>query len=323
MATGLPSGVATRSSLWVEAREGPVEDDHREHRGTGRDVARPRPDRVGRHHPRAGVPLGRAERDSRPQRVGRVEQACAFRREPPGRATGPEHRGKDAAERPRETPRPDQRVEGRQARRIPVRLGGVDREHPRRVADAQDPLARESPVDVASEGREVGQPRQVRLVLEDRLVEVGHAPALGHGEVQRLGQQPARRAGDVVPPCPERHEQLALVVEGDVAVHHRADAHRRDLPQVHAVPGADVGDEGRVGGRETALDVGDRVRPDAVLEPVLPRVRARRERRRVGCDQRRLDARGAELDPEHGGARRDQRRRADLLLRHPGPLVAA
>ena len=200
--------------------------------------------------------------------------------------------------------------------RVPVRLGGVDREHPRRVADAQDPLARESPVDVAGERREVGQPRQVRLVLEDRLVEVGHAPALGHGEVQRLGQQPARRAGDVVPPCPERHEQLALVVEGEVAVHHRADAHRRDLAQVHAVPGADVGDEGRIGGRETALDVGDRVRPDAVLEPVLPRVRARRERRRVGCDQRRLDARGAELDPEHGGARRDQRRRADLLLRH-------
>ena len=40
---------------------------------------------------------------------------------------------------------------------------------------------------------------------------------------------PHAAPGDVVPPGPERHEQLALGVEGEVAVHHRADAHGRDL----------------------------------------------------------------------------------------------
>ena len=83
---------------------------------------------------------------------------------------------------------------GRHSRRIPVRLGGVDREHPRGLAHAQDVLAGEPPVDVAGQRREVREPRQVRLVLEDRLVEVGDAPALRHGEVEQLGQQPAHAA---------------------------------------------------------------------------------------------------------------------------------
>ena len=35
-------------------------------------------------------------------------------------------------------------------------------------------------------------------------------------------------AGDVVPPRAERHEQLPIGVEGEVPVHHPADAQGRD-----------------------------------------------------------------------------------------------
>ena len=299
---GAAVGRGDEVELGVEALEWPLEDDHREHRGAGRHVARPRPHGVRRHHPGTCVPFRRAKRDPRPESTHRVEQARAIRGELPGRAPGAEHRGQDAAECPGEPAWPDQGVKGRQACGVPIRLGGIDWEHPRRVADAQDALAGEPPVDVARQGRQVGEPRQMRLVLEDRLIEVRHAPALGHGEVERLAQDPARRPGDVVPPRAERHQQPALVAEGDVAMHHRADAHRRRLSQLHGVPGADVGGEGRVGGREPALDVLDRVCPDGVLEAILPRVRARRERGRIGRDQGRLDPGRAELDPEHGGA---------------------
>ena len=234
----------------------------------------------------------------------------------PAGLAGGQDGGEDVPKLPAQLARRDQGVELRHPRGVPVTAARVDREHSRGLAHAHLVFAGELPVDVAGQRGEVGDPRHVRLLLQDRLVQVGDAPALRHGEVEERRQLGAGLAGDVVPPGAERHQQLPLDVQGYVPVHHPAQAHGRDGLQLQGVAGAHVLDERRVAGGQALPDVLHVVRPDAVLELVLPGMRARRQRRRVGRDEGGLDAGRAELDPEDGATRPDQLRRATLLLVH-------
>ena len=161
-------------------------------------------------------------------------------------------------------------------------------------------------MDVAGQRSDPRDLCDVELILEDRLVEVGDRPALGDREVKEWRELGAGRSGDVVPPGPERRQQLPVAVERDVAVHHPADAHRGNGSQVHRVPGPNVRQQRRVAIGEAGPDVRQVVGPDAVDEPVLPAVPTGRERGRVGRDQRRLDPCRAELDPEDRAAHADQ-----------------
>ena len=93
-------------------------------------------------------------------------------------------------------------------------------------------LAGELAVNVAGKRGQAREPRHVGLRFQDRLVEVRDAPALRHREVEQRGQLGAGLAGDVVSPGAERDQQLPLAVEGDVPVHHPAEAQGRDGPQL-------------------------------------------------------------------------------------------
>ena len=232
----------------------------------------------------------------------------------PGRQDG----GQDVPQLPAQPACRDVLVEPRDARRVPVTRRGVDGEHARRLADAHHVLAREPPVDVAREGGEVRDPGDVRLPLEDRLVEVGDAPALRHRELEQRGQLGAGATGGVVAPRSEGHEELAARIERDVPVHHRAEAHGRHGLELDLVAGADVRDERRVTRRQARPDVVHVVRPDAIPELVLPGVGAGGQRGRVRRDERGLDAGRAELDPEDAPSRPDQPGRTATLLVHRG-----
>ena len=243
IATGLPSGVTTMSiSSWTRARllsstiiantEVPAET-FAERGRTALVATMPVPASPSGGH--SGMPAG-----SLP--LGSISFAPSAVSRPAGRPAG-RTLGEDVAELPAQLSRCDEGVEPRHPRRVPVTGLRVDREHARGLAHPHPVLAGQPPVDVAGQRGEVSDPRHVRLLLEDRLVEVGDAPALRHGEVEERGQLGAGVAGDVVPPGPERHEQLPIGVEGHVPVHHRADAHGRDGRQPHAVARAHVLDQ--------------------------------------------------------------------------------
>ena len=243
IATGIPSGVTTMSiSSWTRARlrsstiiantEVPAET-FPERGRTALVATMPVPASPSGGH--SGMPGDEGAR--------RVEQLRALGAERAGLAAGGQDGRQDVAELPAQPARGDEGVEALHPRGVPVAGARVDGKHARRLADANRVLAGEAPVDVAGQRGEVGDPWHVRLLLQDRLVEVGDGPALRHGEVEQRGQLGARLAGDVVAPRTERHEEPSLGVEGHVPVHHRADAHGRDGLQLERVLRADVVDE--------------------------------------------------------------------------------
>ena len=134
-------------------------------------------------------------------------------------------------------------------------------------------------------------------------VQMRGGPARGHGIGEKFCQcfRGGRRV--VVAPCAKRRELSALVVEYQITVHHRAHAERRKFRNGRAVARENVVREFFVRVLHPRDDVGERVRPDPVLEFVFPVVAARRQRLVVLADEHRLDPRGAEFDAERTAAR--------------------
>ena len=77
---------------------------------------------------------------------------------------------------------------------------------------------------VTSQGGEVLDVGHVLLIVEDALVEVADAPAQGDVVVEELRELCSGLTGIGVTPGAERHQNLLLLVEGHVAVHHGAEA---------------------------------------------------------------------------------------------------
>jgi hypothetical protein len=184
--------------------------------------------------------------------------------------------------------------------------GGVDREHPRRVADAEHPPPGERVVHVPGERVQGGDLRNVRFGIPHRLVQVRDRPAQRDVGAEEPGQLGGGIAGRGVAPGAERHEQLVVGVEREVAVHHRRDTDRGELRRSAAALSRQVRDEVGVGRLQSGPDVVEGVGPDPVDELVLPLVCAAREhdRRVGGIHEARLDASRAELDPEYRAHRR-------------------
>lgn len=155
-------------------------------------------------------------------------------------------------------------------------------------------------MDPTGQRGEPGQAGEVGLAVEVGLVEVGHGPALGDVDAEGAGQLVGRGGGRRVAPGPERYEPLVVLVEGQVAVHHRRDAHGGDRAQPDAVGGRDIVQQVRDARADAGVDLVAGVGPVSVLEVALPRVGAgsQPDARWVGED--RLDPRGAELDAENG-----------------------
>ena len=229
--------------------------------------------------PVPGVALGRAQRDPGPQRAGRVQQPGARlgRACRPARPAGGSS-GSSVGQRQLDPGLGDQVVELGEHRRRRSRRCGVDREHAAGVADAEDLLAGQLPVHIAGQGGQVGDPADVVLVVQDRLVQVRDAPPVRDVVAEQRAQPLDRRPGVGVAPGPERGEQLTGGVEGEVAVHHRRHPQGADRGQLHPVPSPHVGGQGRVAVLHAGPDRVQRVRPQPVDELVLPAVAADRER---------------------------------------------
>ena len=147
------------------------------------------------------------------------------------------------------------------------------------------------------------------------------APALRNVELEQLGEFLRRLPGDRVAPGAERDEQIGVLVDGHVAVHHAAKADGADGSQRHAVLRLHRVLQIAVAGLQAAPHILQAVGPDAVLVAVLPLVAAGGDGRVAGADQHRLDARRAELDAK--GSLAGFNRVADIVLVHLGAPICS
>ena len=155
---------------------------------------------------------------------------------------------------------------------------------------------------MAGERGQAGKARQVAFAVQDRLIQVRDAPALGNVEVKQAGQRFGRIGGHGVAPGAEFAQLLAVLVEGEIAVHHRGDAQGGEVGQLHAVPALHIGLERGIGILNAGPDVVHVVGPHAVFQAVFPGVIAGGDGRVILADEHALDARGAELEAQHRAA---------------------
>ena len=291
-----------------------VEHVHRERRRTDADVARALAHGVRADHARARVALRRRHERARRELAAEVEETRALRREMARARTRAQHARQDIEELPRLRRDARQRVELRRERRIIGAARLVDGEHPRRVADAEHPLAREPPVHIARERREEVDLPGRRLAVQDGLIEMRDAPALRYIEGKLLRERVGRLARDVVAPRAESRELPPVACKRQIAVHHRADADAAERLERRLVARGDLRLDLREAGLDPGPDLLEIIRPDPVLELVLPAIARRRERPAILADEHRLDVRRAELDAERRLARADLLRPACFLL---------
>ena len=90
-------------------------------------------------------------------------------------------------------------------------------------------------MDVARESGEVGDPPDMVLAVENRLVQVGDRPALRDGVAEQPADLLTGRPRDRVAPRTERGQQPIGRIQREVAVHHRRHTQGADGPQLDAV----------------------------------------------------------------------------------------
>ena len=81
-------------------------------------------------------------------------------------------------------------------------------------------------MNIACQRAQIADIPDMGFPVQDRLVEVGNAPALGDVELEQVGEFLGGLPGHGVSPGTERDEQVGILIEGHIAVHHGAKADR-------------------------------------------------------------------------------------------------
>ena len=176
----------------------------------------------------------------------------------------------------------------------------VDGNHARCVANAQDELPGDLPVNVACQRGQELNVLHMFLVVEDSLVEVADAPAQGDVVVEELRQFGGSLARVGVAPGAEGHQDLLLLVEGHVAVHHSREADGGQTLNLAVVLFLHVFAQLGIAVLQAIPDGLGAVGPESVDELVLPLVRALCNGFVVLIDKDGLDSRRTELNSQNG-----------------------
>ena len=155
---------------------------------------------------------------------------------------------------------------------------------------------------IASQGGEVAHLGQVVFLVQDGLIQVAQAPALGHIELEQLGQLLGSLGGHGIAPGAEGNQQVHIGIKGQIAVHHGADAHGADLGQGDAILFLHVLLHVLIAVHQAMLDHLFAVGPHAVQQLVFPGVGAGSQGLEIGADQHGLDAGRTKLDTKGGFA---------------------
>ena len=178
--------------------------------------------------------------------------------------------------------------------------GGVNGNHARGIAHAEDELARHLPVHITCQCGEVLDAGHVLLVVEDGLVEVADAPAQGDVVVEEFREFGGSLARVGVAPGAEGHQYLLTLVEGHVAVHHGREADGGQGLNLAVILTVHVLAQVSVAVLQAVPDGLGGVGPQTVYQLVLPLVRALCDGFVVLVDEDGLDTGRAKLDTENG-----------------------
>ena len=136
------------------------------------------------------------------------------------------------------------------------------------------------------------------LIVQDSLVQMAQAPALGHIEMEDFRKLFGSFPRDGVPPGPEGNEQVHLLVKRKITVHHGADAKAGQLFQRNAIAIHDILFQVGIAGLQAVHDVFFTVCPDTVNIIVLPLMTAGGDHIMIFVDQNALDPCGTEFNTE-------------------------
>ena len=128
------------------------------------------------------------------------------------------------------------------------------------------------------------------FAVQGGLIQVRDRPALRNIEAEFSAQRLGGLAGHGVLPCPERRQQVPVLIKGEIAVHHAGDAHGGNLTRQLA--------EILNCGAKACLHLVHVVCPDAVFQTAFPGIVAALYDLVRFVEQNGLDAGRAELNAE-------------------------
>ena len=215
----LAGGGCDHVDLSIDLAQGFFQHHHGKNRSTGGHVARAGGHGVGGHHTGARVALRGREGQSLGQQA--LHPGGAGRRQTTRVLPSQQHPGQHVPDVPGLIL--GERLELFQHLLVPVAGGAVDGEHAGGLAHAHHVFPGEHIVDIGGQGGDVGDLADVSLAVQNGLIQVGDAPPLGHVELEQLGELLRRVGGDGVLPGAEGHQQVPVLVKGQIAVHHAGD----------------------------------------------------------------------------------------------------
>ena len=155
-------------------------------------------------------------------------------------------------------------------------------------------------MEVACQGGQRGNVLHMRLPVQNGLIQVGNAPPLGNVEVQYLAELGGCFAGDGVAPGAEWCQLVAVLVKGEIAVHHGGYADCSNLRQRDAVFFQHILLQLGVAVLNACGHRLHGVGPDAVCQLILPFVSAGGNGNVVFVNENCLDAGRAKLNAQSG-----------------------
>ena len=278
--------------------QGVVRNQHGKVGGTGGDIAGALPHGVGGGHAGARIALTRGHGNAGKQIAGRIQELGAAFGEHAAALAGYQDLGQDIPQLPISAAHG---IEFLHHGLVIVQLGRINGEHTGGLADAHHLFSGEQVVDVACQGGEEGDVSHMVFLVQNGLVQMGNAPALGNVEVQGGGQLFGSLAGDGVSPGAEACQLVAVLVKGKVAVHHGGNADGAHLGECLAELFGNVLFQLPVAVLNTGGDGLHGIGPDTVHQLVLPFVGAGGDGNVVFVDEHCLDPGGAQLNAQGGG----------------------
>ncbi len=275
--------------LRVKPPQGLIHHDIRENRGARGDVARVNGYAVGSHH--TGAPVSRRRSKGKPRLQGTPQPGCPRLGQPSGRYTGGKHTRQQLLQLPGHGILVQKPLGLFQHGFIVIRARWVDGEHAGSIIHAQHILAGKQKMHIARQRRQVSNPGNMILSVQQCLIQVSHAPTLGNVILQQLGQGLGSLPGGGILPGAERCQQIPVLVEGQVAVHHGGHAGTAD-----GDPFRDF--QLRQNLAQAVPDLRQIVGPDAVFVAADPGVPRRSHRGESIVHQNRLDPGGAQFDAQ-------------------------
>ena len=180
-----------------------------------------------------------------------------------------------------------------------VPLFAVNGEHAAGLANAHDLLPGELPMNIACQCGKERKVLHMLLMVENRLIQMGDAPALGNVEAKECRQLLGGLARDGVAPCAKLCKLVAVLVKGQIAVHHGGDTNRAHGGQRHAELGLYIGFQIGKAGLQPGMYGLHAVSPYAVHELVFPLIISVCDGEMLVVNQDGLDPGRAQLDAQY------------------------